>query len=59
MDYRINYDQGNGNWVVLDASVTTQTYLITSLTTDGVYLFTIEARNVLGYSPETAQISVR
>lgn len=59
LDYRINYDQGNGNWVVLDASVTTQTYLITSLTTDGVYLFTIEARNVLGYSPETAQISVR
>lgn len=53
------YDQGNGNWVTLAESVTEKTYTATGLTNDVVYAFKVQSQNMIDYSDESAELSIR
>ena len=58
LDYRVSYDQGNGNWVVLQTGVTQRSYVKTTLVIGTTYTFKVEARNTIGYSPESVHLAV-
>jgi hypothetical protein len=58
IDYRINYDQGTGNWVPLSIGVLNQYYTATGLTAGVTYQFTVEARNSFDYSEESDVVSI-
>lgn len=48
--YRISYDQGSNNYIVLATGVTTTTYQATTLVTGKNYKFKVESKNSFGYS---------
>ena len=51
IDYRISWDQGTGNFVILASGVTLTTYTTSViLTPNQVYKFKIMSRNYFGYS---------
>jgi hypothetical protein len=59
IDYTIYYDQSIGNYVLLLAGVTDQFYLTTfALTTGSTYSFKVRARNSVGFSVDSAALSV-
>ena len=59
IDFAVYYDQGSNNFVVLDSAVTTRHYLTTvSLTAGTTYKFKVTARNTVGSSVESAELSV-
>lgn len=59
IDYRITYDQGVGSWIQYANSVTATAFTATALNSDTVYSFKVEARNVIGFSSESASVSIR
>jgi hypothetical protein len=59
LDYRVSFDQGNGNWVVLQDGVTSQSLEATGATPGTTYEFKIESRNIIGYSTESESISIK
>jgi hypothetical protein len=51
IDYRITYDQGIDNWVVLVSNIVPKSYQTTiTLTPDTTYKYKVEARNSVGFS---------
>jgi hypothetical protein len=61
IDYDVYYDQGSATatYVLLEASVTTEYYLTTiSLTVGEIYTFKLQARNLVGFSTDSAELSV-
>ena len=51
IDYRIWYDQGTGNYVILNSGVILKSFVLTTNVTPGQsYAFQIQARNVIGFS---------
>ena len=62
IDYRVSYDQGIGSFVVIGDSYTSQSFTSTALqgiTPGHTYRFYVEARNAVGYSQKSQQISIR
>jgi hypothetical protein len=59
LDYRVWYDQGTNNFVILASNVPTKSFLLTAGVVSGTYYkFKVEARNVIGYSALSAEISI-
>ena len=59
LDYRVSYDQGADDWIVLDSTITVKRYQTSvSLIAGETYKFTVEARNDVGYSSPSAPISI-
>lgn len=58
LDYRVSFDQGSGNWVVLESSVSSQNLVATGATAGVTYYFKIEARNIIGYSGESESFGI-
>jgi hypothetical protein len=59
IDYRVWYDQGTDNWIVADNAVTTREYRTTdSLIAGETYKFKVEARNLVGYSSASNEVSI-
>lgn len=59
IDWRVSYDQGMDSYVVLDSAVLTQRYVTTvSLIAGETYKFKVEARNDVGYSSPSQEISI-
>jgi hypothetical protein len=60
IDYRISMKlTTDSTWTVLASDITLTEYTATSLTSDLIYDFKVESRNLVGYSPETTIISIR
>lgn len=58
-DYRIMYDQGTNTWVTLVQMLTTKMYIQSTGISPGVYYtYRIEARNVIGFSPPSVEVSI-
>lgn len=59
IDYRVSYDQSSGEFVVLESGIVDQDYTTSvALTPGAFYLFTVEARNSVGFSEPSAVFSV-
>jgi hypothetical protein len=50
IDYRVNTQNLQGDWVELVSGVSDRTYTISSTQLGTTFYFAVEARNVLGYS---------
>jgi hypothetical protein len=50
IDYRVWYDQANGNYIVLQANIVATSLTVTTLTMGTSYKFRVESRNSFGYS---------
>ena len=61
VDYRVSWDQGTSNYVILAQGVTTAFYSTTAtLTANTVYKFKVESRNAFGYSTSFSnEVSIR
>jgi hypothetical protein len=59
IDYRIYIDQGTGVWNELAIDVTVHNYIASGLTSDTIYKFRVEARNLIGYSASSIELSIR
>jgi hypothetical protein len=59
IDYRISYDQATGSYVELADSVVETSFTTSIMITSGqIYKFMIEARNSVGYSPSSIELSI-
>lgn len=58
LDYRLNYDQGSGDYVILYTGIAFTSITVTDLTAGVQYKFKIEARNAYGYSDYSDEIIV-
>lgn len=59
IDYRITYDQSIGTYITLATGITELKYTtLSSLTSGRTYKFKIEARNSVGYSLPSSEISI-
>ena len=56
--YRLSYDQGLGVWTTLVEEVYTTDYIYTSVTQGTIYTFKVEARNSVGYSLQSSELSI-
>jgi hypothetical protein len=60
VDYKISYAVGlSGTFTTLESSVSGQTYTAISLTPGEYYLFKLQARNSVGYSSYSNQVTIR
>ena len=59
IDYQISYFTGTNSYTILASGVSTATYTVTSLTADTIYTFKIEARNLVGLSAFSSEVSIR
>ena len=61
IDYRVSWDQGTSNYVILVQGVTTAYYsTTTTLTANTVYKFKVESRNAFGFSTSFSnEVSIR
>ena len=60
VDYRVNWDQGTGSYVVLSNAVTGLSYSTSAtLTPNTVYKFKLESRNSYGFSTLSSEVSIR
>jgi len=50
IDYRVWYDQANGNYIVLQANIVATSLTVTTLTMGTSYKFKVESRNSFGFS---------
>ena len=57
-DYRVRYDQGTSNYIVLAQNLLDRTYTATGLTAGTTYSFKVESQNADGYSPLSAEVSI-
>lgn len=59
IDYTVYYDQGSSNFVQLESGVTTQYYQTSVTLTPGTtYVFKVQARNSVGSSSDSTELSV-
>jgi hypothetical protein len=59
IDYTVYYDQGSSTYVELEAGVTTQYYLTSvTLSAGTTYVFKVQARNSVGLSGDSVELSV-
>jgi hypothetical protein len=59
IDYTVFYDQGTSTFVELESSVTTQFYLTSvTLSAGTTYAFKVQARNTVGFSSDSSELSV-
>jgi hypothetical protein len=58
IDYRISYAVGAGEFTVLETSVTSNPYTAIALTTGTTYKFKVQARNGVGYSAFSNEVTV-
>jgi Fibronectin type III domain len=59
IDYRVSYDQSTGNYVTLASGILTLSYNTSiSLTPGSTYKFRVEARNSVGYSALSSELSI-
>jgi hypothetical protein len=59
IDYRISYDKAIGSFIELDSGILTKSYTTTiSISSGQTYRFMVEARNTVGYSAYSAEISI-
>jgi hypothetical protein len=57
IDYRVSWDQGTGNYVVLATGITTTYYTTTAtLSANTYYSFKVESRNAVGYSTSFSNV---
>lgn len=60
MDYTVYYDQGVGDFIQLEAGVSTKAYTTSvTLIADKIYSFKVTARNTVGSSAQSQQLSIR
>lgn len=60
LDYRVSLKlTTDSTWTVLATDITLTYYTATSLTSDLIYDFKVEARNLVGYSPESTVVIIR
>jgi len=61
IDYRVYYDQGTSNYIVLAEGIKNLSYTTSvSLTANTVYKFLVESRNAFGYSTSFSnEVSIR
>ncbi len=61
IDYRVSWDQGTSNYVILVQGVTTAYYSTTAtLTANTIYKFKVESRNAFGHSTSFSnEVSIR
>ena len=59
IDYRISYRASSDAYTVLATAVTTPSFTASSLVANTIYTFKIEARNAVGYSDFSSEVSVR
>jgi hypothetical protein len=59
IDYNVYYDQGTDTFVELEAGVTSQFYQTSvTLSAGTTYVFKVQARNSVGFSSDSAELSV-
>jgi hypothetical protein len=58
LDFRIYYDQGTGNYILIKTSYTSLSYLINTLTPGVTYGFKVQARNAFGLSDLSSPLSL-
>ena len=60
VDYRVSWDQGTSNFIVLASGITTTSYLTSAKLTPGmVYKFKVDSRNTFGFSTSSSnEVSV-
>jgi hypothetical protein len=59
LDYRLWFDQGTGDWDILDYGITETSYITSvPLVAGTTYVFRLEARNEAGFSDYSDTISV-
>jgi Fibronectin type III domain len=59
IDYRITYDKATSNFVVLDTGIVSKSYTTSVVLIAGrTYVFKVEARNSVGYSAMSAEVSI-
>ena len=58
LDYRLSYDQGVGEWLVLYSGITYTNIVVTDLTPGMEYHFKVESRNSFGYSDYSNELIV-
>lgn len=58
LDFRVLYDAGINNWQLLSDGITETSYTTPILTSGTTYKFKIAARNLVGYSGYTTEVSI-
>jgi hypothetical protein len=58
IDYRINFDQAIGSYIIRASGIATKSYTTTGLTAGLTYKFKVEARNSFDYSAYSQEISI-
>lgn len=59
LDYRVYFDQSTNNWIELEDSITTRSYTTTTTLIRGrTYKFKVQARNSVGYSDFSNEVSI-
>lgn len=58
LDYRLSYDQGVGEWVVLYSGITNTNIVVTDLTPGMEYHFKVQSRNSFGFSDYSTELIV-
>ena len=60
IDYRVNYKVStDSSWIILSDGITTLYYTANSLTSDLIYDWKVEARNLVGFSGYSDIVSIR
>jgi len=58
IDYRVSFDFSTNNYVILASGVPTQSFTVSGLIPGNIYKFKIEARNAIGYSPDSVEVAI-
>lgn len=58
LDYRVSFDQGGGNYIVVLSGLTDREYIKTTLVQGQSYNFRVEARNSVGYSTMSEPVTI-
>ncbi len=58
LDYKVYFDQGTNTWTPFAFGIAQTSFTATGLTAGTTYKFKVQARNIVGYSDISAEISV-
>lgn len=59
LDYQVSFDQGTGDWIILQSGVTTKSFTYNGATPVLTYKFRVKARNIIGFSVSSAEFAIR
>jgi len=59
IDYQISYKTGATSYAVLATGITTTSYIASSLTPDVIYTLKVAARNLVGLSSDSTEVTIR